>query len=222
MNCSDFLTLWNEHLDSRAAQSTALSEILDLHSSECESCRILASGLRDLSRSMPSPLVPPGLTDRVLNQWAADQASRRIPWSSIWQVAGSLAAAALVLLAFRLGTLDRGSDFPVVPRRSVFARPWTSALADATSATLALARETSAPAARVGQDVLTASRVADLGWPFGFESPAPPTEMIESVSKSVNSRMKPISGSARRAFSFLIAPTTNSTAPRPDPNDSGA
>jgi hypothetical protein len=85
--------------------------------------------------------------------------------------------------------------------------PLTDALADATSATWDLAREASAPAARLGRDVLGAAALP--GSPTAPETPDPSASaavVLRQVGDRVNEGVRPLSGSARHAFSFLLGP----------------
>ena len=209
MNCTEFRKSWNARLDDPAALAIDSSEALDAHASACAPCRRLAAGFRLMASPLPPPAVPYGLADRAVDAWSlSDDRARRIPrLAQRGRVMGwATAAAVLVILVPPSGRMGREPMLPGVPPPAPAARPWTTALAEATAATLDLAREASAPAARIGQDVLLAGRSADVSWPVAIERPAAPSEMLESMSRSVNSSVRPLTGSARRAFSFLIAP----------------
>ena len=83
-------------------------------------------------------------------------------------------------------------------------RPITESLAEATSATLSLARETSAPAARVGKQVLASATLPKADWPVEMPTRAEPAEVLQSVGSRVEEGVRPLSGAARSAFSFLL------------------
>lgn len=225
MTCDDFLKAWNTRIDDPGSFAVEDAQTLDNHSTSCEGCRRLASGFRSLSLRLPPPSVPEGLSDRVLNAWAAaDRRDRRIRVPGRWAWAAGLAAAAALLLAiFTPWTLRPGRDMGLVLKPTpTKVRNLSSALARVTSATLDLARETSAPAARLGFDVYDASLPGEIVWPGGIESGSAPSELFQSVSREVNSRVVPLSGSARRAFSFLIAPGAGAAAKEPAKDDAGA
>jgi hypothetical protein len=82
-------------------------------------------------------------------------------------------------------------------------RPLSAALADAAFATLDLARETSAPAARVGRQVIATSLPGELP---AAKNVLPASESFQSFGEEVNRGVKPFSGTAQRAFGFLIGP----------------
>jgi len=219
MTCHEFLTLWNDRLDDPASLDLAA---IDAHSAECADCAGLAAGFRVLGHRLAAPAVPEGLSDRIIDAWRADVAARKrrraLGVRAVLGGVGVLAAAA----AFLLYVTSGAELVPVAPRLVPAPRPWTSALADATSATLDLARETSAPAARLGQLAFDSARPGDLdlrsSMPIGSSPPA--SDLLQSVSDRVSSGVRPISGSARRAFSFLSAPAGGDR--RSPPRDPGA
>ncbi len=103
----------------------------------------------------------------------------------------------------------------------------TEALADATEATWDLARTTSAPAARLGHQVLMAATSAQdstgtgstgAGGPrLGLDALAPilrvvpdstpASELIQRVGDGLSASVRPLSSSARQAFGFLRTPS---------------
>ena len=102
-------------------------------------------------------------------------------------------------------------------RRAVHARLIDAslpALADATSATIDLARETSAP---VGRVVLASTRItaSEPSLPLRVPSVVPTADVLRSVGNRVGAGVKPLSGSARGAFGFLIRSAP--VEPRPEP-----
>jgi hypothetical protein len=223
MTCDDFLRAWNDRIDDPGSFATDRAGELDAHGVACEPCRRLASGFRLFVHPLPTPAVPEGLADRVVVAWLArGQRGRRFTAPARWGWAISLAAAAIVLAMFASKVPWRVRTPEVAVQRPPSTRPWTSALAEATSATLDLARETSAPAARWGQDMMIAGSPREFAWPVAIESPAMPSEILETVSRKVNSGVRPLSGSARRAFSFLIAPGPAAAGRSPAKADSEA
>jgi hypothetical protein len=133
----------------------------------------------------------------------------------VWAAGLAAAAVALAMLVPGMTRRDRNHDVVVTPAPRQ--RNLSAALAQATSATLDLAREASAPAARLGQDVYIAGLPREIGWPVAIEPSAASSEMIQSVSRTVKSGVGPLSGSARRAFSFLIAPASGRISAQDDP-----
>ena len=94
-------------------------------------------------------------------------------------------------------------------------RPLGTALADATEATIDLAREASAPAARIGREILDLDNLMDsvtIKGPAPIAEDSTASDLIQNVGQRVNASVRPISGSARHAFSFLLGPL-----PGPDP-----
>jgi hypothetical protein len=85
-------------------------------------------------------------------------------------------------------------------------------VADATAATWDLARETSAPAARIGREVVSSSAFAETGT-LALPVPALPF-VLPAVGDEVQRGVNPLSGSARHAFGFLLGPAlTRETRP---------
>jgi hypothetical protein len=103
------------------------------------------------------------------------------------------------------------------------------ALADATLATLDLARSTSAPAARLGLEALEAAAqqsdqaepesAGDAGSglaPFplvlrDLSQSSPDLAWLQEVGDDLAARVRPLSSSARQAFGFLRAPELRKT-----------
>jgi hypothetical protein len=227
MNCRDYLHAWNDRLDNPAVFPPEAVAALESHASACESCRRLARGFQAMMLPMTASPVPEGMADRILAAWS-DPTVRTSPDriefpARIAWIAGLAAAAALALAVtytLRPTGVPRARK-AVAPSVTIApARPWTVALAEATSATIDLARETSAPAARVGQGVLDSTRETDVPWPSSVDSPNSTGDVLQSVSKRVNAGVRPFSGSARRAFSFLVPSGEGRPARRAD--DSGA
>jgi hypothetical protein len=117
-------------------------------------------------------------------------------------------AAAVFALAWIGRAWWTGSTPPKNVEIVTIAKPATSrpielAFEEATSATIDLALEASAPAARIGRDVLSFEE------PVARENPSaadPSTISATDVLQTMSERVKPISGSARHAFSFLLGP----------------
>ena len=124
--------------------------------------------------------------------------------------AALLAASALGLRAWVSWVKAPGPGPAPAPAhvRAIDPGDLTEALADATSATWDLAREASAPAARVGRQVLD-DAAAIPGTPSALAMPvavAPAPEVWQTVGDRLSAGVRPLSGTARRAFSFLLGP----------------
>ena len=219
MTCRDFDLLWQELFDGRAS-APALERTLDEHAASCAVCRAAASRYQTLRYALrnwgPVPAAPANLVKRILAGYEAERADPRIyrfPTLARWVAAAAvLVAATLALLpSVRPPGKVPAPAGPAEPR--VAARSLGDALSDATSATLDLARVTSAPAARVGRRVLDATEVPEPSWPPAVET-RPATAVLQSVGDRVGAGVRPLSGSARQAFSFLL-PTTRDRKPPP-------
>ncbi|WP_435005399.1 hypothetical protein P12x_003283 [Tundrisphaera lichenicola] len=219
MTCVDFDRLWNELLDARQVGPSDLERELEGHAASCAGCRSISTRYQVLRHAVgsigPAPIPSAESTARLLQRMEAARSSStrparpsRILTRSAW---ASLAAAAAVFGIVRwMGTSGPG---PVDPPISIVAterhRPFDSALADATSASIELAREASAPAARIGREVLSdleapQDESKSRSVPGGF--PPVPASALLSVGERLQASVRPISGSARHAFGFLLGP----------------
>lgn len=223
MNCREFEQAWQAILDDRG--HGARDQSLDAHAASCAACRQLSEKFRALQlalRSWTPPTPPPGLADSVLARLETPEPAV-IPFpAGAWRLAASIAATVLAAGVGLWAVLRPDGELPRVPRPGPVAqapRPLSDSLAEATTATLDLARTTSAPAARLGRLMLgTASLPA--------REPAPNTDLADGpdaagsvmrvVGDRVASGVRPISGTARRAFSFIIP--KGPAGPDPSPN----
>lgn len=216
MNCRDFEALWNERLDRRGAVASDADAALDAHAAVCPACRAKAARFQLLGQALAclTPVeAPADLTERCL--WAVQTRPAARSGSAPWlrRLAVPLAAAAcLAVVARFVWPPARPAPAPDVvtqPDREADSLP--DALADATAATWELALDASAPAARIGRDVLDAtvdSELADGALP----SPSvggTASEVLNEVGERVNAGVRPLSGSARHAFGFLLGPALN-------------
>jgi hypothetical protein len=215
ITCREFERIWHDRLDVRGESPVAEERALDDHAASCPACAEAAARFRTLAAALrawgPPPAAPEGFADRVL---AAHGETGR-GWVVRFPAWRWAAAAAVIIVA---GSLTLRSLLPRPgPARPVVAqgaagppRPLSAALADATLATLDLARETSAPAARIGRQMLATVAVGEgpaLTLPASL---GPRTDVLQSVGEGV----RPLSGSARHAFGFLLGPAAK---PRPAP-----
>jgi hypothetical protein len=226
MNCQDFDDFWNDRLDGRPAAPPGVALAVEAHAADCPACRAKRAGFLALSRAIEdlAPAAPPdGFAERCL---AGLQNPRTGRWGSpaVWvpRVLTSLAAAACVAAAALVG-LRTANPLPA-PEVNVAPAPEETslpdALASATSATWALALEASAPAARIGRDVLDSAVEAGAA---DEAAPSPvargsASDVLESVGERVNERVRPLSGSAKRAFGFLLGPALGDGGDGPRPS----
>jgi hypothetical protein len=231
MRCQDFEQLLNERLDAREEIASGVDRALDEHASGCASCRAVAERYQVLAQAIralgPAPTAPAGFADRFMARHEASlpRAARTLRLPSLaWPLTVAAAAAAVVvvgLLGFRAGRVPESRPSPRVVE-AIDPRKVTDALADATSAAWELALETSAPATRIGRDVLD-SAVAPS------EDPAPPLandqsdapDVLKHLGGRVNDRLRPISGTARHAFEFLLGPADEPAPAVPPPPAGG-
>lgn len=223
MNCPEYERLWNERLD---AGDVGSAPSLERHAAECPACRALGARYYALSQAIqalePLPMSPDGFVDRVLAAESARPAVVPMPRRVLWRLAPFAAAAALIPVVFLIPRVwPPASERPAAVAHVRMIEPdgLTEALAVATSATWDLARETSAPAARVGRQVLVSADLREsapsLLLPAGV---APAADVWQAVGDRVNAGVGPFEGTARHAFSFLLGPSPDGQpAPRRDP-----
>jgi hypothetical protein len=222
MRCRDFERLLNEQIDARDAPSAEVERALESHGSTCPACRAEAMRYHALRQAIAAwsspPLVSADFTERFLNHWehvrteveAEDTATPRI--LRLWPGMMRLATAAAVLLAVLIGArsgwlahrrVEPGGEPPQVAT-AIDPDELSSALAEATSATWDLARATSAPAARVGLEVLDVAEFSETSASLTLPDEVDPTEVLRDVGERVNEGVRPLSGTARHAFGFLL------------------
>ncbi len=213
MNCRDTERLWNDLLDARDVPRPDLEAALLAHAAACPACAASSARYRALRRALETcdpPTAPSEFVARILQVYEDDPSTEHVlpfgrpisvprgAWLSA--AAAALVAGAVGLWAVPLGKKDKLADAPTPPPAASLA----DALADATSATLELARDASAPAGRVGRAVLASA---------SLPSPAPPapevgvgasSRVIQSVGGRVGAGVRPLSGSAQHAFGFLL------------------
>ena len=223
MNCRDFERVWNERLDARDPAQSATARALDGHAASCTSCRAVGARYQALVLAIQSatatPAPPPGFMDRVLAAVERDDrpvAGRIVP--RLARLAAAAAVVAAVAIGVRVGApgVKRSVAPTTVARvRAIDPKDLTDALADASSATWDLAREASAPAARVGRQVLDSAEL-----PGGSTSVSltggvrPAADVWRGVEDRVNAGVVPFEGTARHAFGFLLgAPPVDDAPP---------
>lgn len=226
MNCGDFERSLNDGMDARDASPPGLTEVTEAHAAVCPPCRKLAARYlalnRAVRRAVPPPDLPPGFADRVLAASAREGrpvAGRVAPRLALLAAAAGVAAVALGLL-WRQAEPGPAEANPAAVARVHAIDPddLADALADARSATWTLAREASAPAARVGRQILDASESPRPSPAFVLPAGVgPAVEVWRGVGERVHAGVRPLEGSARHAFGFLLgdSPEEDRPAPRP-------
>lgn len=210
--CHEFESRWNALLDQRGGDHPELEADLARHAAMCPECRRKEFGYQKLRPALQAlgPLTAPSpdSTERIL---AAHAASLRLRPGRLTR--WSLAAAAALLLAcgfWASGLGHRHSAAPNLVARPP-ARPLAESLADATAATLDLARVTSEPAARLGLQVFQSADFPEPSWRLlSVRTPSaavmPPSDDPDD-GDAPQAEIAPLTGSTRNAFQFLLGPT---------------
>jgi hypothetical protein len=221
MNCQDFERIWNEQLDARDAASPEVEQAQEAHAAVCPACQAIARRYVVLRQAIhvwgPPPAAPAGFAERFL----------RLPGAGVWRptrrvvlfhrAVGTAAVAAALLLVVVAGGLW-GWFHPSAPERTLDPQALSTALNEATSATWDLARATSAPAARIGREVLAETKLAGAAPPPLPVDIDPGSDVLRRVSDGVNAGVLPISGTARHAFGFLLGTVPVERTPPPPSN----
>ncbi|WP_435015665.1 hypothetical protein TA3x_003209 [Tundrisphaera sp. TA3] len=208
MTCDDADRLWHEILDGRGDPRPGPDALLAVHASSCDRCRAASARYRVLSTALlaprPVPDPSPDLERRILDAWEAGRPrpARPLPRRILW-LAPALAASILALawIAARPGPP------PPRPSRPEIGIHLASALTDATSATIELARGVSAPAARIGMDVLDLDdEAADPSDddPGDAVRAQDAIDLLRLMGDRIDEGARPLSGSALHAFEFLL------------------
>jgi hypothetical protein len=221
MNCRDFERAWNERIDARGAAPADLDQAIDGHAAACLDCRKLDARYRTLRRAISMavalPRPSPGFTDRVLAAAARD--GRPV----IWRLVPRLAAAVAVGWGLTSRGPRREAEPTVALVRAIDPNDLTDALGDASTATWDLAREASAPAARVGRQVFDSSEMAATAPVLSLpEGVGQAVGVWREVGDRVNAGVRPLEGSARHAFGFLLDAPPEEDLPAPARPASGA
>ena len=232
MNCREFDERWDDLFDARREGTAHLERRLEEHASACPRCRTASDRnqmLRQAIGGLRAPRPSPGSIDRLLTL-AVPSARPAIaiepprPPRRRWKPMATAAAFALAWLGVNCWP-DREPAVPIPPGRSPSIaprRPLGLTLAAVSEATLDLARKTSAPASRFGREVfkLGGSRKPTGDAPAVIEVDDEAADSAaEGLIRAVGDKVRPISGSARHAFSFLLGPADDAT-PTPTPGRS--
>ncbi len=210
-------------LEARDPRPLAADPRLAEHAAGCASCRSVLAGFDALQASLlrPAPAILP-TRDLAAAVIAAVGRPRRsilaMPMAGDWRwaVAATVVAAGVVGLGiWRLGG-DRPAEVAGDGQR--IANPLLQqSLADARAATWALAEETTAPAARVGRDLFNPGATVPSPSPaptFSMVDPSEPAAVaLRSVGEGLGAGVRPLGGSARHAFGFLVPNLRRPAAP---------
>jgi hypothetical protein len=248
MNCSEFGAEWNRRLD--AARAGLVPLFADdpegaAHAASCDACRAATNRYSVLLQAIGALPAPPAhdpvLTARILATLAEQEDPRTIaarPHAG-WRrpALRYAAAAALALICFgglmavrdrlagrRPAELATTTPSPISAetiRPTPAARPLNEALSEAASATLSLARESSAPAARIGRDMIgsAAEAVGPVLASADETDSVPRPPLLDRLGGGVPSAAGPWSTPARNAFGFLVPrlPGGGAASPSADP-----
>jgi hypothetical protein len=225
MNCREFQDGWDEMLDARSAPPADLERALESHASACPRCGVLSARYQVLSQAIATlrPPAPSAESIERLYRLTVPSTPPVIPIGRPKSRTRRLATMAVAASAFALawlggdwwpsgkpaGPRPPGTSIRVAPRRALGA-----ALAEATEATLDLAREASVPASRIGREVLDLGRLTTSGLDLPpkladkarptVEADSPAPDLLKAVGERVGAGVRPLSGSARHAFGFLL------------------
>jgi hypothetical protein len=238
MNCREFEQSWNELLDAQSPGVSELERSLEAHASVCGECRAVSSRYQMLRQAVSAWTPPPAPSAESLERlYALTVPSttltipvRRSPlrhWVPLGMAAALFGLAWLGWSARFSGPLPEDSAPasnpvpPIVTHRDPRKWPLGAALAKATKATIDLALEASAPATRISREIFDLDKTNDSE---SIEKPvetvdaeSSASDLLQSVGERVNESVKPFSGSARHAFSFLLGPPPGAD---PAPTDS--
>jgi hypothetical protein len=252
MTCREFDRRWNELLDgcqgnragSALEEPDRSEQLLAAHAAKCARCREAAATFEVLRTAIrawgPPPPAPAGLVNRVLAELETSTWPARRMHAWRWVAAASIAASLLAVvvvhrlvssggaIARRPAPIEQRDRQPIDEKSDrVDYRALNTALADATLATLDLARAASEPAARVGRQLIDAAARPETG---GHDAPAdaagtsttmavtvPSLDLLapdpaataavwQQVGDGLASGVRPLTTTARHAFGFLLGP----------------
>ena len=231
MTCREVEHFWERRLDEvRSGTSMEASEglpsELTSHLSLCAQCRARSVGFSALAQAItaldtPSPSA--GLSARVLAAVEADRSPQRLRMRPIRRESATLVrrftvAAAVLLAVFGLRAIRSPREIvdpkpdrlppqatPLVTVEET-SRPLTETVAEVAEVTVALARRTSEPAARLGREMLESatesSSLAEEPTPEANEVSA--DRMVKGIGSRLEAGVRPFTQPTRSAFSFLV------------------
>ena len=221
MTCEERQQFWNDLLDARGRGAWAFEPDWDAHADCCERCRAISEGYESLRLALEAWPGPPPASSASL----ARLADLRVPGTCrrddgrlvrFMRVAMPIGLAASLLA---IAWIDSSPDwlerqFAAEPSLSLKARPWAHSIQAAKRATIELAREAAAPAARIGRAVLDLEKFEGAGR-SSARRPREPVAGPGWISPDGQARDLPgqIPDSARHAFSFLLGSTADGPSP---------
>jgi len=223
VNCREFEQLWDDLLDARSEISSEFEPSLEAHASGCSRCRAISDRYQLLRQAIAKLRPPTPSAGSIERLHALTLPSDPVPISIPIRTArprSGLQRSLVAAASFALVWLGANGWLAREPRESAESGPPTVvpvaptgrlslALAEATEATLDLAREASAPASRIGHDMIAMRELAPATTePTDAAGTVdePATGLLKAVGDRVGAGVGPISGSARHAFSFLLGP----------------
>jgi hypothetical protein len=229
---------WLDARDDRAADRELAREMPAAreHARRCAACARAEFGYEALRRALAawgrevrtSASAHPDLAECLLAALSSPSGSpsshppsgRRTGFGlPLWFAVAAAAAVLALAIAPDRTRIRPGRSTVPAPSRRLDARVLEESLTEATAATLDLARRTSEPAARLGRAVLEAAARAEgvegQGAPVTLTSVlrgpidlAPSSTLFQEFGERVSAGVRPLSSTARRAFEFLLAPTS--------------
>lgn len=227
MDCQAFESWCEQRFDERRSfASIADAPDVAAHVASCSDCQAVASRYGRLEAAIGlwsgTTVLSDGLSDRIVAAVLDDRRSVSILTIDRRAV---FAAAALILVALGLGIrhsliATRPGSVEVVTTPNP--PPLPDALEAARTVTLDLARKTTEPASRVGSRIIAQAKFPTSPQ-LSLSMPVRPASRIISVlGDDVNRGVKPLSGSARNAFGFLLAPWPHDKGDAPERSGQGA
>ena len=246
MDCVDYERIWNEQLDARELGPLDCDPALEAHAATCQTCRQVTLHFQTLQRVLQVQAVagPPTPSSSFVQRFLEQQASQADliayrPRQQTSLMRWLTIAASLILMSL-IGWYSLSVNSEPAPRPGELvadsimieeAPLLTDALAAASAATWDLAVETSAPAARIGREILEVSTFRGAPPEIEFEntdeadsdvpledkpedklaltSTDPRTNVLQTVGERFNAGVRPLSGTARHAFGFLLGTPEN-------------
>ncbi|MDX2035383.1 MAG: hypothetical protein SFX72_01930 [Isosphaeraceae bacterium] len=221
-NCRTVRNAWNDRLDGASRPGLDLSTV-EAHLVECSGCREYVEGMRLIEQLLaiappesPRPLFHAQLLELAESAVREKRGSINGGTRLAMQLSGVAAGLVAALLLTR-GVLMPPPD-PVPVDESVVAAELSARLPEvlelASAAGIEFVQEASSPAARLGAVVFGSEQPAGPELPSAVHVPLPDSGgMIESVGRRVGGGMKPLAGSARKAFDFLLGPVEPEAEP---------
>ena len=238
MTCSDVRRFWDRRLDAlepagRSRPAPDLEPEIAAHLETCARCRAISDGYAALDAAIGAlkPSAPPErLADRILEAWESERSPASIPIRrprpKVLGIAAVAGVAAALLIAVLIGQRTFKSDATTVASRPPEAdpptpkappKPFDEAVGEAAEATLAIARRTSEPAARLGRDVLDSAATlvlaSEVPPPISPSGDGAATLAVRTLGDRIGDGVRPLARPTRSAFGFLLPRLPRAEAP---------